>query len=288
MIPLTGSLWMLAAGLLFACMGMLVKLGAGSFSQAELVFYHSFFGLLVVALLARRSHVKMATRHPRLHLWRGLSGTVAMGLFFHCLTLLPLATAITLNYTSALFLSLLTMAVLKEHVSKRLFGALLTGFAGIILLLHPTLADDQFGTGLLGLLSGALAGVALMNVRQLGVQGEPSLRVVWYFNLISTLLSGLWVMLVGFHPPAVTDLPLLIALGTSATLAQLAMTRAYRTGTTLVVGSLSYSTIVFASLFGLLFWHETLSLAAWGGMALVIASGVVSLRAPVVRKNATP
>ncbi|MBU1775315.1 MAG: EamA family transporter, partial [Gammaproteobacteria bacterium] len=99
-----------------------------------------------------------------------------------------------------------------------------------------------------------------------------------YFNLIATLVSGVWMLQDTLHPVALADLPLLVALGASATFAQLAMTRAYRTGQTLVVGSLAYSTIVFSALFGLLFWQELLSLSAWLGISFIIASGMLSLR----------
>jgi drug/metabolite transporter (DMT)-like permease len=269
---------MLAAGALFACMGALVKLGAPHFSSAELVFYRSFFGLLVVYALVRHSRISLSTLHWHAHLWRGISGTIAMLLFFHCITTLPLATAITLNYTSSLFLSLLTVAVLKEKFHPPLSSALALGFSGVVLLLQPTLAQDQFADGLLGLASGFLAGIALMNVRQLGVLGEPGMRVVFHFNLIATLASALWMPGDTLHPVQLVDLPLLVAIGASATFAQLFMTRAYRTGQTLVVGSLAYSTIVFSALIGLIFWHEQLSLLAWLGIALIIASGVLSLK----------
>lgn len=269
---------MLAAGFLFAGMGMLVKLASEDFSSNELVFYRSLFSLIIVSMMVRHRHVGLPTRHLSEHLWRGLSGTIAMLLFFYCLTTLPLATAITLNYTSSLFLSALTVLVLKERFSPALSLSLLIGFAGIVLLLQPTLARDQLIQGILGLLSGLLAGVALLNVRQLGLLGEPSVRVVFYFNLIATAISGLWMLQESPHQPTINDLPILISIGASATFAQLAMTRAYRTGETLVVGSLAYSTIVFASLFGLLIWNESLSTTGWLGMALIIASGVLSLR----------
>jgi drug/metabolite transporter (DMT)-like permease len=268
---------MLAAGLLFACMGVLVKLGADRYTSEELVFYRSAFGLLFVLPLIR--HNGLATPHWRGHVWRGLSGTVAMMLFFYCLTTLPLATAITLNYTSSLFLTVLTLLVFKDRLHLPLTGALLIGFSGVVLLLHPTLERDQIIPGLLGLLSGFLAGVALLNVRQLGRLGEPASRVVFYFNLTATLFTGGWLALSGgFHPPQLTDLPLLLGLGASATIAQLAMTRAYRIGTTLAVSALSYSTIAFAALFGILLWNEALPLAGWLGMGLIIASGVLALR----------
>ncbi len=273
-----GSLWMLVAGLLFACMGVMVKFGSAHFSSSELVFYRSFFGLLIVYAMLHRSNVVLTTQHWRGHLWRGLSGTVAMMLFFYCISVLPLATAITLNYTSSLFLSALTVLVLKDKFHLPLSSSLTVGFVGIVLLLQPTLEHDQLLPGLLGLISGLLAGVALLNVRQLGVLGEPGMRVVFYFNLIATLVSGIWMFTDTLHPISLNDLPLLIAIGASATFAQLAMTRAYRTGQTLVVGSLAYSTIVFSALFGLIFWNELLSISAWLGITLIVASGMLSLR----------
>lgn len=269
---------MLLAGLLFACMGVLVKLGAAHFSSSELVFYRSFFGLLLVSTMRHRKRTSLATPHWRGHMWRGLSGTVAMMLFFYCITVLPLATAITLNYTSALFLTALTLAVYKDRFHLPLTASLATGFVGVILLLHPTLEREQFTSGILGLTSGFLAGVALMNVRQLGQLGEPATRVVFYFNVVATLFSGIWAAQSEIHSITLNDLPLLLALGASATFAQLAMTRAYRIGQTQVVSTLSYSTIAFASLFGFLLWQETLSLDGWIGIALIIVSGVLSLK----------
>src|SRR5512135_132263 len=269
---------MLVAGLSFACMGVFVKLGAAHFSSSELVFYRSFFGLLFIAGILLRKHTSLVTPHWRGHLWRGLAGTGAMLLFFYCITTLPLATAMTLNYTSSLFITVLSLAVYKDRLHLPLTASLALGFGGVVVLLHPTLEREQFLNGLLGLGSGFLAAVALLNVRQLGKLGEPAVRVVFYFNLVATLASGIWMAQNEVHRIAPGDLALLLAIGASGTFAQLALTRAYRIGQTLVVSTLSYSTIAFASLFGLLLWHETLPLAGWLGIALIIASGMLSLR----------
>ncbi|HCI13703.1 MAG: hypothetical protein A2063_07695 [Gallionellales bacterium GWA2_60_142] len=274
-----GSLWMLLAGVLFACMGVFVKLGAAHFSHVELVFYRSFFGLLLVYAILRRQQVSIATRHWRPHLWRGISGTVALALFFYCITELPLATAVTLNYTAPLFLTILTMLVFKDKFHLPLTIAIALGFCGVVLLLHPTLERDQLTTGLLGLISGFLAGVAYLNVKQLGMMGEPATRVVFYFSLVASLCSGAWMLFFGeVHAITPRGFAILLGLGATATLAQLAMTRAYRVGKTLVVGSMAYSTIIFASLFGMLLWDEVLTASSWLGMAFIVASGVLSLR----------
>ena len=274
----TGSLWMLVAGLLFGCMGVFVKLGAAHFSYVELVFYRSFFGLLLVYLIMRQQRVGVATQYWRNHLWRGISGSIALALFFYCITVLPLATAVTLNYTAPLFLTLLTMLVFKDKFHLPLTIAIALGFGGVVLLLHPTLQRDQLLPGLLGLISGFLAGVAYLNVKQLGVIGEPETRTVFYFSLTASIGSGLWMLFGSVHTITPQGFAILLGLGSTATLAQLAMTRAYRIGNTLVVGSMAYSTIIFASLFGMLLWNELLPLSSWLGMAFIIAGGVLSLR----------
>lgn len=273
-----GALWMVVAGFLFGCMGVFVKLGAHYFSNLELVFYRSLVGLTIMFAIVHQRRGSLATTQWKGHLWRGISGSIALLLFFYCITVLPLATAVTLNYTSPLFLTMLMMLVLKErfHISFTL--AILLGFVGIILLLHPTLERNQIIPGLLGVTSGFFAGIAMLNVRELGRNGEPEWRTVFYFSLMATLFSAVGMLLDRVHPLTLSNLPILIGLGSSATLAQLALTRAYSTGITLVASSLSYSTVVFATLFGLLLWGEALSLSSWLGMALVIACGVAGLK----------
>jgi drug/metabolite transporter (DMT)-like permease len=273
----TGPLWMLVAGLLFGCMGVFVKLGVAYFSHIELVFYRSFIGLLLVYGIMRSQRVSIVTRHWLPHLWRGISGTVALGLYFYCISVLPLATAVTLNYTSPMFLTLFTMVVYKDKFNLPMTVAIGLGFCGVVLLLRPTMQPEQVLSGLLGLASGFLAGVAYLNVKQLGILGEPVLRTVFYFSLIASVGSGVWMLFDTVHTITPHNFAILLGLGGTATLAQLAMTHAYRTGNTLVVGSLAYSTIVFASLFGMLLWDELLPLISWLGMALIIAGGVLSL-----------
>ena len=259
-------------------MGVFVKLGAVYFSHIELVFYRSFFGLLLVYLIMRQQRVSVATGYWSNHLWRGISGSVALALFFYCITVLPLATAVTLNYTAPLFLTLLTMLVFKDRFHLPLTIAIALGFFGVVLLLHPTMERDQLLPGLLGLVSGFLSGIAYLNVKQLGIIGEPETRTVFYFSLTASVGSGLWMLFGSVHTITLQGFAILLGLGSTATLAQLAMTRAYRVGDTLVVGSMAYSTIIFASLFGILIWHEVLPLSSWLGMALIIAGGVISLR----------
>ena len=281
-LPRLRSQWMLVAGLLFAVMGLFVKLGAQhGFSSAELVFYRSFIGLLVIYAIVRQRGFVLRTQHFRSHVYRGLSGFVALMLYFYAIARLPLATAVTLNYTSPLFLAVLATWVLKESVSRWVMGAVVAGFVGVALLLRPSLQSDALFAGFLGLASGAFASVAYLNVKQLGQLGEPDWRVVFYFTLISTVGAAAWMLVNTFHPISWEGAGIIVGLGTSATLAQLAMTRAYQEGQTLVVGSLAYSTVVFASLLGVVVGDETLGAASWFAISIIIASGIVAtLAAP--------
>ncbi len=175
------SLWMIAASLLFACMGVCVKLGSAQFSAAELVFWRGFVATLILGsyILVRR--LPLATRHARTHVARGLAGFVSLVMYFYAISLIPLAAAVTLNYTSPLFLALLLVLWLKEPVRRGFYGVLAAGFAGVIFLLQPTFERDQWLGAVFGLGSGIVSSVAYLNVRRLGELGEPEWRTVFYF-----------------------------------------------------------------------------------------------------------
>lgn len=268
------SLWMIAASFCFACMGVCVKLAAETFSAAEIVFYRSAISLVLMFVLVRLRGIPIATPHWRFQLLRAGSGFVSLLLYFYAIAMLPLATAVTLSYTSPLFLTIYLGWFGKMRLRNNMLGALGLGFVGVALLLQPTLHADQMTGGLIGLGSGVMAGLAYYNVRELGSRGEQEERTVFYFSLLSTAASALWMLFFEFHPVALNDAILLFGVAAFATLAQLAMTRAYKRGQAFVSASLAYSTVIFASLFGALIWGEVLPVVAWLAIALIIASGI--------------
>jgi len=278
-LPHLGSLWMLIAALGFAIMGALVKIGAAKFTSAELVFYRSAFGLIVIYMFIFASKLPLKTPVLAKQMWRALVGFASLVLFFYAIAHLPLATAITLNYTSPLFLAAFMPFMLHEKPRKLLYFAVALGFIGVTLLLKPSFANKDALAGALGLASGAGAGIAYIHVKQLGNLNEPDWRTVFYFTLISTIGAAVWMLIHHITPISWHDLPLLAGLGVSATIAQLALTRAYRTGNTLTVASLAYATVIIASFFGVVFWQEELSVSEWFAIGLVILSGIISIKA---------
>lgn len=286
------SSWMLVAGALFATMGVFAKFLAPSFSGAELSMYRSLIALLVIGAFALVTRKSMATKFWKGHFWRGTMGTISLIGYFYAITNLPLATAFTLNYTSPLFLTILSTILLKEKFRPRLVAAIVLGFIGVALLLRPTFDSETQSSmfaGFVGLISGFFAACAYVNVKKLGDAGEPEWRVVFYFGLVGTIGSALFHAFTVhvFHPvfvPTTEGLnllnlrnpALLLGLGAAATIAQLAMTRAYHSGNTLVVGAFSYSTVVFATFAGIFFFDEVLPPIAWGGIVIILLSGMLA------------
>lgn len=271
------SLWMIAASLLFACMGVCVKLGSAQFSAAELVFWRGFIATLILGSYVLVRGLSLATPHARTHVVRGLAGFVSLVMYFYAISLIPLAAAVTLNYTSPLFLALLLVLWLKEPVRRGFHGTLTAGFIGVIFLLQPTLGRDQWLGAVFGLGSGIISSVAYLNVRRLGELGEPEWRTVFYFSALSALGGLPWMLAASpFHAIDLRGWLLLLGVGGFGVLAQLCMTAAYKRGKTLVTASLAYSTVIFSGAFGMLLWDETLSWPGWVGVILIIASGLLA------------
>ncbi len=269
------SLWMIAASFLFACMGVCVKLAAETHSAVEITFYRSFISLILMFALVRLRGVPLATPHWRWQVTRGAVGFSALFAYFYAITLLPLATAVTLNYTSAIFLALY-LGFAGMQMRRGMLGALALGLVGVVLLLRPTLHADQLFGGLVGLGSGVLAGMAYFSVRELGARGEPETRTVFYFSLVSSVGAALWLVFSEIHRVDWRSGSLLLGVACFATAAQLAMTRAYSRGKTLMSAALAYSTVIFSSLFGMWFWGEVLDTAAWVAIGLIILSGIAA------------
>ena len=117
---------MLLASLLFACMGVCVKLAAATHSAVEITFYRSFISLFIMFGLVRLNGVALATPHWRWQVSRGVVGFAALFAYFYAIIQLPLATAVTLNYTSAIFLAIY-LALAGMRMSVGILGALFWG-----------------------------------------------------------------------------------------------------------------------------------------------------------------
>ena len=290
------ALWMLAAALFFAAMAVCVKFASAWFNSAELVFYRGLLGMLLLWLLARSQGVRLPTRYPGMHAWRSLVGVLSLGAWFYALAWLPLATAMTLNYMSSVWIAVFLVggALLnwnpgrpQDHPLRQgpLVLTVVAGFAGLVLMLRPTIGQNQMFAAVVGLLSGLTAAFAYMQVMALARLGEPALRTVFYFAVGSAVAGTVGMAITGVSPWDWQHALWLLPIAVLASLGQLCMTRAYSHGATLVVANLQYSGIVFGALFGMLLFGDRIPAMGWAGMSLIVASGIA---ATVLRERAAP
>ena len=286
------ALWMVLGAFLFATMGVCVKFASATFNAFELVAYRGLFGVVFLMVLARWRGMSLRTTVPGMHLWRSVVGVISVLAWFYAIGLLPLATAMTLNYMSSVWVgtfvlaSLLLMPATKHHTPAQsrqaawrqgpLFATIVLGFGGVAMVLQPVFAEQQAIGGLAGLGSGLFAALAYLQVAALARAGEPETRTVFYFSLGALVTGGVGMVFVGTASLLQPDALWLIPIGLLAVLGQLCMTRAYSSGATLVVANLQYLAIVFAALYSLWVFDDQLGFWGWGGMALITFSGIAA------------
>src|SRR5262245_9869771 len=267
---------MLGASLLFAAMGLTVKIASGELPNTDVVFFRNAFGLLaLLPFLGGLGARGLRTARRGEHLVRGLAGLGSMYCFFFALARLPLAEAVLLNYSLPLYMPVIEYVWLQEPMPPRVWPPLLVGFLGIALVLRP--GPGVFRPAALAALASALlASIAQVGVRRLTAT-EPVERVVFYFALLSTAISALPAAAT-WRTPSGALWPVLIVMGVVATTGQLLLTRAYSQAPASRVGPFIYSSVVFAGALDWMFRGVVPDAISWCGAALVIAAGIMALR----------
>ncbi|MDO9075407.1 MAG: DMT family transporter [Rubrivivax sp.] len=288
---------MVLASLLFALMGVCVKFASAQYGTGEIVFYRSLMGLVLMAGALRWLGMSWRTPVPAMHFWRSACGTTALCMWFYAIGVLPLATAMTLNYTAPVWIALFLMGGTlllgpgKPGVDGRVVSAVMAGFAGVLLVLRPTLQQEQLWGGLIALLSGLISAMAYLQVSALGRVGEPGERVVLYFSLAGVVAgAALALASGGLHRHTLHGVLLLVAIGVLATVAQWLMTRAYATGSAMAISALQYLGIGYAFGLGVWLFDDPVTAQALAGMALIVAAGIAAtqLRSRGPRTDASP
>jgi S-adenosylmethionine uptake transporter len=289
------ALWMVLASFLFATMGVGVKIASENFNTFELVCYRGLISMVFMAFMMRARGVTLPTKVPMMHAWRALIGVLSLGSWFYAIAHLPLATAMTLNYMSGVWVAAFIVGGAMFYSSAKdqksqgpLLFTVLCGFAGVVMTLRPTIDQNQLFAGVIGLLSGMGAALAYMQVTVLGRLSEPEERTVFYFALGSAIAGGVGLLFSGLSPIASWSTAgawWLIPIGILASLGQWCMTRAYSKGSTLVVATMQYSGIVFASVYSLALFGDKIPLLGWAGIVVIVVSGVA---ATILRSRAVP
>lgn len=294
------ALWMVLAAFFFASMGVCVKLAAPYFTAFEMVLWRGVISMALLWWLARRQGISLKTRYPGMHAWRSFIGVTSLGASFYAIIWLPLPTAMTFGYMSSVWIAafivggaMLMWRPSSEHprppVPLLLVACVLLGFAGVVLMLRPTVDGNQGFAAVVGLLGGMCAALAYMQVVALSRLGEPETRTVFFFALGCTIAGTGSIAFTGLSPFAGWPTLWLLPLGLFAAGGQLCMTmafsRASSTRGTLLVANLQYSGLIFASVYSMLVFDDYLPLIAWLGMALIVLSAIA---AGILRTRSVP
>lgn len=278
---------MLLASLSFAVMGGFAKVVSQTLPPVEVTFFRNIFGVILVGLAIYKVPLKQTGGKPFLLLFRGSIGFAALLAYFYIMAHIPLGEAVTYNKTSPIFVAIFAYIFLNEKLHKSAFFAVILGFAGIVLVAQP-----QGGTfdkyDILGIFSGIGAALAYTSIRELRKYYDTRAIVMSFMGvgtvapLILMLLAPYvnvsedfdW-MFAAFVMPQGVEWAYVTAVGISATVSQLLMTKAYELTKAGIVGTISYSNIVFALIIGVMLGDPIPGFWTVLGIILVILSGLL-------------
>ena len=282
-----GALLTTAAFFCVALVGTLAKVSGQYTSTGVLLLFQNAICLLfVIPVVWRAGWASLRTRKVGLHLLRAGGGTACWWALFFAITQIPLANAMLLTYSAPLWMPLIAWAVTRRRVAASTWIGAGVGFVGVMLVLRPQ--GHGFSGGELSAFAGALLlAVAMMSVRWLGAT-EPVTRILFYYFLLSTLLS-IPIAALDWKPVPAQGWPWLIGLGFAQLSSQILIVVAYRFASAEKLGPFIYSVIVFTAVIDWIFWGHAPSLSTYLGMALVIGGGLIAVRArpPIAAVDAT-
>ena len=283
-----GIFYMLMATLTFAAMGGFVKTLSQALPSLEVTFFRNIFGVAIIGFSLWKRPMTTKGGKPLLLFFRGLIGFIALLAYFNNMANLPLGTAVTFNKTSPLFLAFFAWIFLGERLPKLALLALVFGFGGIAMIAKPSGILDLDHDILLGLISGVGAALAYTSIREL--KNHYDIRTIALsFMVVGTIGPILLMLLAEFvSVPASLDFIVsrfvmpqgilwlyIIAAGLFATASQLLMTKAYSLTQAGIVGTITYTQILFAVIIGTLLGDQLPDLWSWIGMGLIVVAGLL-------------
>ena len=276
-----GIVLMLLAVMLFIAMDAMVKLLAEGLPIQQIILFRGLgaFVALLPFVIAAGGLTVLKTKRPMAHLGRVCIGMAGMCFMFLAYKHLPLADAIAIGFAAPLFMTALSVPLLKESVGARRWAAVIVGFVGVLVMVPPTLTIE---IGLIFALLGAvLHAGAMITIRKISAT-ENSVSIVFYFTIGCTLFGAAWMPWV-WTPIDLATFGMLIGVGIVGGSAQMAMTGALRWTPVAVLGPLEYSALVFAMAADYFIWANTPSGQTLIGAVIVMASGLYIVHRESVR-----
>ena len=275
-VPL-GIVYMLGATVMFAVSSAVSKWQVAAYSFDEVLFFRGLASLATAAvlILPRTGLAVFRTRRLGSHAARGVTQTVAQSCIIIAFSLMPLGGAVAINFSAPLFATVLAAWWLNERIGMARGGALLVGFAGVVLVAAP--GADSFRIGALFALANAvLYGSVTAAVRGM-TSTESAETLTMYQMVFLALFFALGLPLFGFVWPSNGDLVPLLVNGVINAVGQYWWTRSLSLAPPAAVGPFYYFSLVWALLLGFVFWHDIPALPLLAGSTIVVGSGLFLL-----------
>ncbi len=267
----------------FSIMDLIVK-WSENYPVGEVLFFRGFCGMIPIFFLIPRERYKDFYKTDRffLHLKRCISGLIAIVAIFIALRKLPLATVVSITFAAPVFTTIMSIFFLSEKVGLYRWLAVIVGFIGILIISEPGYSSLNIYYIYPIIFCFGLSYVAIA-IRQLS-STEPVWLIGLYFSF-SIMLISFFTLPQGWIMPSLKDLFLLSMVGVLGGLANLWLTQSYKFSEVSLVTPLKYLALVFAIIFGYLFWDEVPTTKTLLGSALVIISSIIIFRREVYYKK---
>ena len=261
-------LCLMTSALLFSIMGVCIRFASETVDNPTVVFFRNAVGLFIfIPMLLKHGFSFIKTDKLWMHTWRSIVGLAAMYGFFYAIAHLKLSNAMVFSYSSPIFIPLIAYFFLKERISKGMIIAAVIGLMGVLLVAKPD--QGVFNAiSFIGLGACFLSAMAFVTVRAL-TNTEPPERIVFYFCIFGTLISSI-PMYWHWRVFTIKELALLITAGLLANISQLFMSYAYSLAPAGQIGPMNYIAIIFAGIWGFVFWHEIPDLYSILGISIIL------------------
>jgi len=263
---------MVLAAFSFAGLTTVIREMSATMHPFELVFFRNLFGLLFILPWFWRAGIgALGTERLKLHGFRSVIGLAAMLFWFSAVSMMPVAEATALSFTSPLFATIGAALFLGETVRARRWGATLAGFIGALVIVRPDGIDIGLASSL-ALAASACMSMSALTVKSLSRTEKPSI-IVLFMGLLMTPMSLIPALFYWSAPTAV-DFLWFVAIGLFATIGQISMARAFASADVSAVLPFDFSRLIFAAALGFVFFAEVPDAWTWVGAAIIFSAAL--------------
>ncbi|MEM7259479.1 MAG: DMT family transporter [Pseudomonadota bacterium] len=282
-----GALILLIAAAGFSLMAMLIKLVGANLHVTQIILVRQcvIFAIMLPGIV-RAFPQSLHTSRPLLQLTRVAVALIAMTAGFTAVIEMPLADATAIGFAKSFFVTIFAIMILQEVVGIRRWSALVVGFAGVLIMLQPGGSDFSI-YGVYALIGAAAAGMVMVIIRLLSRTEKPATILV--YQAVGVAVVMLVPAMYYWQPPTATEWLLMLMIGLTGWISQLANIYAYKFGEASLLAPIEYTRLIYATIIGVLVFGDFPDIATIIGASIVVlASGYTIHREYQLKGRVSP